>query len=67
MGIPSGPRCFYGPIDSKYQTYGNVSTLGDCTFAGVADWEQVVPHKHPKPALIEKEFREAGGSTRGWI
>lgn len=60
-----GPHCFYGPIYAKYQTYGNVSTLGDCTFASVADWEQVVLRRHPKPAIIEREFREAGGSARG--
>lgn len=60
-----GPRCDYGPIYARYPTYGNVAPqlLGDCTFAAVADWEQIVLHKHPNPKRIEREFRKAGGKA----
>ena len=62
-----GPDCFYGPIYSSYQTYGNTAPddLRDCTFAAAANWEQVVLGLHPDSTLIGYEFGQAGGSDTG--
>lgn len=64
-----GPDCDYGPIAETFQQYGNVGSgnIGDCTFAAVADWEQIVLGAHPDPALIESEFLAAGGTPGGGL
>jgi hypothetical protein len=61
------PHCFYGPIYDTYPDYGNVAPtgLGDCTFAAVADWEQIVLGLHPDPSLIGFQFGQAGGTVNG--
>ena len=62
-----GPNCYYGPIYERYQDYGNVApaSLGDCSFAAAADWEQIVLGTDPDPSVIGYEFAEAGGSSAG--
>ena len=64
-----GPHCLYGPIFNKYADYGNVAptALGDCTFAAVADWEQIVLGLHPDPNVIGDEFGQAGGTAAGGL
>ena len=59
------PNCYYGPIYSSYQTFGNMAPadLGDCTFAAAADWEQIVLGIDTNPTVIGYEFAEAGGSA----
>ena len=59
------PASHYGPQDETYQTYGNVypADLGDCTFAGAANWEQIILGANPDPTVIGYEFAEAGGSA----
>jgi hypothetical protein len=61
-GIPSS---HYGPQGEAYQTYGNVypADLGDCTFAGAANWEQLILKANPDPTVIGYQFAEAGGSA----
>ena len=62
-----GPDCDYGPISSRFPSYGNVApdALGDCTFAAAADWEQIALNRTPDPTLIGFEFAQAGGTTEG--
>ncbi len=50
--------------DQTYPAYGNVApvSIGDCTFAAVANWEQIVLGKDPDPTQIGFEFGKAGGS-----
>lgn len=47
-----------------YPYYGNSGpgSIGDCTFAAVANWEHVVLGKNPDPAIIGYEFSAAGGT-----
>lgn len=63
--LPGIPASDYGPQDETYQTYGNVypADLGDCTFAGAANWEQIILGANPNPTVIGYEFAEAGGSA----
>lgn len=62
-----GPECFYGPIDDTFPTYGNTTTLGDCTFAAAADWEQIFINRQPEPEQIAYEFGAAGGTESGGL
>jgi hypothetical protein len=57
----------YGPPNETYQTYGNVypADLGDCTFAGAANWEQLLLGANPDPTVIGYEFAQAGGTANG--
>ena len=64
-GCTAGPECHYGAIYDTFQTYGNTTTLGDCTFAAAADWEQIVLGVKPEPELIAYEFGAAGGGENG--
>lgn len=61
----AGPGCDYGPITESFQTWGNVapSTLGDCTFAAAANWEQLVLGIHPNETEVGYEFAQAGGTA----
>jgi len=61
-GLPADD---YGPQGETYQTWGNVypADLGDCTFAGAANWEQIILGANPDPTVIGYEFAEAGGSA----
>jgi hypothetical protein len=63
----AGPECDYGPIFDTFQTYGNTTTLGDCTFAAAADWEQIALHVTPEPEQIAYEFGAAGGTETGGL
>jgi len=47
-----------------FPTYGNVAPqgIGDCTFAAVADWEEIALGTVPDPELIQTEFVDAGGT-----
>jgi hypothetical protein len=65
----AGPHCFYGPIFNTYPTYGNAApaVLGDCTFAAVANWEQIVMNHRPDPTQIGYEFADAGGTEAGGL
>jgi len=48
-----------------YPLYGNSGpdSIGDCTFAAVANWEHIVLGKNPDPAIIGFEFSSAGGTS----
>ena len=61
-----GPECDYGAVHETFSTWGNVppKALGDCTFAAVADWEQIVLGVHAKPTTIASEFAQAGGNDK---
>jgi hypothetical protein len=65
----SGPRCDYGAAFEHFPTWGNVApqSVGDCTFAAAADWEQIVLGMQPSATVIRDEFIEAGGSRRGGL
>ena len=56
--------CNSGPAKLTFPTYGNVAPIeiGDCTFAAVANWEEIVLGKIPDPLQIESEFSSAGGT-----
>ncbi len=60
-----GPECDYGPINASYRTWGNTApdTLGDCSFAAAADWEQIVLHVEANESVIGYEFAQAGGTA----
>ena len=62
--ITNGTDCNTGPSTMTYPDYGNTppTDIGDCTFATVADWEQVVLGVNPNATLIGLEFAEAGGT-----
>lgn len=62
--IPSVNFCNPGPGVLGYPTYGNVAPIGigDCTFAAVANWEQVVLDRQPDNAQVQAEFSNAGGT-----
>ncbi len=62
-----GPECDYGASSESFQTWGNVAPepLGDCAFAAVADWEQIVLQKDADPTLIGYEYAKAGGTENG--
>jgi hypothetical protein len=61
------PASDYGPTNESYLTYGNVAPadLGDCTFAAVANWEQIILGQQPDPTVIGYEFAQAGGTSNG--
>ena len=48
----------------SFPDYGNVSptNLGDCTFAAVADWQQLIFNETANSTLLGYEFSDAGGS-----
>ena len=56
--------CNPGPGKLNFPTYGNIAPtgIGDCTFAAVANWEEVVLGTVPDSALISSEFSDAGGT-----
>lgn len=63
----AGPECDVGPIHETFAAYGNTATLGDCTFAAAANWEQILLHNHPEPQQIASEFGEAAGTQVGGL
>ena len=56
--------CNPGPGNLTFPAYGNVAPIGigDCTFAAVANWEEIVLGTTPDSALILSQFAEAGGT-----
>lgn len=62
-----GQECDYGPILETYQLFGNAApvNLGDCSFAAVADLEQIKYSIEPDPTLLGVQFTEAGGGESG--
>jgi len=50
-----------------FSNYGNnsVSSIQDCTFAAVANWEKIVLGITPDPLQIESEFSKAGSNNFG--
>ena len=56
--------CNPGPANLTFPTYGNIAPIeiGDCTFAAVANWEEIVLGKNSDPLQIESEFSNAGGT-----
>lgn len=58
-----GPDCLLPTSGETFPTYNNIGTspIADCTFAAAADWEQIVRHVTPDPALIIAQFEAAGG------
>jgi len=62
-----GPECDLDAASQSFQNWGNVAPepLGDCTFAAAANWEQIVLHLQPNPALIGYEYAKAGGDGQG--
>jgi hypothetical protein len=70
LGCANGePHCYLGPISNTYSDYGNHAPdgLGDCAFAAVAYWEQIVLNITPDPAVIGYQFAAAGGTAQGGI
>ena len=57
--------CNPGPGGLTFPSYGNTAPIGigDCTFAAVANWEEVVLGTVPDTALIQSEFVDAGGTS----
>ena len=58
-------KCNAGPGVQSYPTYGNSAPigLGSCTFAAVANWQEIALGSHPDPALVYKQFTSAGGNA----
>ncbi len=56
--------CNPGPGSLTFPSYGNVAPIGigDCTFAAVANWEEIILGTVPDQALILSEFAQAGGT-----
>jgi len=56
--------CNPGPGNLTFPSYGNVAPIGigDCTFAAVANWEEIVLGTIPDTALIQSSFAAAGGT-----
>ena len=56
--------CNPGPGGLTFPTYGNIAPngVGDCAFAAVANWEEVVLGTIPDTKLITSEFSDAGGT-----
>ena len=59
--------CNLGPGVISFPTYGNdsVSKLQDCTFAAVADWEQIALGSAPSESKIETEYSKSVGGSLG--
>ncbi len=62
-----GAECDYGASSESFPSWGNVAPepLGDCAFAAVADWEQIVLQRQADPTLLGYEYAKAGGSENG--
>ncbi len=62
--IPAPQICNISKELLTFPSYGNVAplTLGDCTFAAIANWEQITLGVIPDPTLLGLEFGEAGGT-----
>jgi hypothetical protein len=62
--VKSRMFCNPGSTGLVFPAYGNVAPtgFGNCTFAAVANWEQIVLGIHPDPASINEQFKSAGGS-----
>jgi hypothetical protein len=60
-----GPECDYGAAYDSFLTWGNVypNTLGDCSFAAAANWEQIVLGIHANETVLGFEFAQAGGTA----
>lgn len=58
-------QCNTGPSTKVFPTYGNTAPLGagNCTFAAVANWEQIVLGIRADPAVLKVEFEAAGGNN----
>ena len=56
--------CNASLLTASYPSYGNDAKtgLGNCTFAAVANWEQIVLGIHPDARQLANEFAAAGGS-----
>ena len=56
--------CNASLLTASYPSYGNDAKtgLGNCTFASVANWEQIVLGIHPDARQLAIEFAAAGGS-----
>lgn len=57
--------CNPGPGNLIFPSYGNMAPvgIGDCTFAAVANWEEIVLGTTPNTSLILNEFADAGGTS----
>ena len=65
----AGLECDYGAAYDSFQNWGNVAPdgLGDCTFAAVANWEQIVLGVNADSTVIGYEFAQAGGTEQGGL
>ena len=56
--------CNPGPGNLTFPSYGNVppTGIGTCTFAAVANWEEIILGTVPDTTLIQREFLAAGGT-----
>jgi len=63
--IPTPLICNTSQLLKFFPTYGNVPplSLGDCTFAAVADWEHIVLGSSPDATLLGLQFSQAGGTA----
>ena len=58
-------KCNLGPGVQSYPTFGNMAPvgLGSCTFAAVANWEEIALGLHADPVVVSKQFNAAGGTA----
>ena len=56
--------CNPGSLNLTFPTYGNVAPngAGNCTFAAVANWEEIALGLHADPVTINSQFKSAGGT-----
>ena len=63
--IKAPMKCNLGPGIQSYPTFGNMAPvgLGSCTFAAVANWEEIALGLHADPVVVSKQFNAAGGTA----
>jgi hypothetical protein len=60
--LKSQMYCNPGSPGLIFPSYGNIAPtgVGNCTFAAVANWEQIALGIHADPSLINAQFKSAG-------
>jgi hypothetical protein len=63
--VKSQMYCNPGSPGLIFPSYGNIAPtgVGNCTFAAVANWEQIALGIHADLSLINAQFKSAGGSA----
>jgi len=65
--LPGSSQCDVANASTTFPTYGNdgATAIKDCTFAAVANWEQVALGVKPNPVQINSDFAKSGGAKNG--